>query len=126
TASSNQTSRSSGKHLEGWNPAGRLRIDILAYRCSIPPRPHVRGNNRRARASGLHARGFVRGKRMSVRTMRVIGRHVLVYGVALIILLPFIWVLLSAFKSEAELLRYPPTLLPEKWTIQNFTQFFGA
>lgn len=58
--------------------------------------------------------------------MRVIGRHLLVYGVALIILLPFIWVLLSAFKSEAELLRYPPTLLPEKWTIQNFTQFFGA
>lgn len=63
---------------------------------------------------------------MSIRTIRVIGRHVLVYGVAFVILLPFIWVLLSAFKSEAELLRYPPTLLPESWTIQNFTQFFGA
>jgi len=63
---------------------------------------------------------------MSIRTMRVIGRHILVYGVAFVILLPFIWVLLSAFKSEAELLRYPPTLLPESWTIQNFTQFFGA
>ena len=42
--------------------------------------------------------------------------HILVYGVALIILLPFIWVLLSAFKSESELLRYPPTLLPREWT----------
>jgi ABC-type glycerol-3-phosphate transport system permease component len=56
----------------------------------------------------------------------VIGRHVLVYGVAFLILLPFIWVLLSAFKSESELFRYPPTLLPEKWTVENFTQFFQA
>jgi ABC-type glycerol-3-phosphate transport system permease component len=56
----------------------------------------------------------------------VIGRHVLVYGVAFLILLPFIWVLLSAFKSESELFRYPPTLLPEEWTVENFTQFFQA
>ncbi len=34
---------------------------------------------------------------MSVTAIRTIGRYLLVYGVALIILLPFIWVLLSAF-----------------------------
>lgn len=54
------------------------------------------------------------------------GRYLLVYGVALVILLPFIWVFLSAFKSESELYRYPPTLLPQVWTVQNFTQFFRA
>jgi ABC-type glycerol-3-phosphate transport system permease component len=63
---------------------------------------------------------------MSVTLLRTAGRYVLVYGVALLILLPFIWVLLSAFKAESELMRYPPTLLPERWTVQNFVQFFGA
>jgi ABC-type glycerol-3-phosphate transport system permease component len=63
---------------------------------------------------------------MSVTLLRTAGRYLLVYGVALIILLPFIWVLLSAFKPESELLRYPPTLWPERWTLENFTQFFQA
>jgi multiple sugar transport system permease protein len=61
-----------------------------------------------------------------MRLARIVGRYTLVYGVALVILLPFIWVVLSAFKSEAELLRYPPTLFPERWTVENFTLFFRA
>jgi len=44
---------------------------------------------------------------------RTAGRYILVYGVALIVLLPFLWVVLSAFKSEAELLRYPPLIRRE-------------
>ena len=63
---------------------------------------------------------------MQMRHLRTVGRYVLVYGVALVILLPFIWVCLSAFKTEQELLRYPPTLLPETWTVKNFTEFFKA
>lgn len=63
---------------------------------------------------------------MNLRLLRSLARHALVYGVAFVILLPFIWVVLSAFKPEAELLRYPPTLLPERWTFENFTQFFRA
>jgi ABC-type glycerol-3-phosphate transport system permease component len=63
---------------------------------------------------------------MPMKHLRTVGRYMLVYGVALVILLPFLWVVLSAFKSEAELLRYPPTLLPEVWTLENFTLFFRA
>jgi ABC-type glycerol-3-phosphate transport system permease component len=63
---------------------------------------------------------------MSVTLFRTVGRYALVYGVALLILLPFVWVLLSAFKAESELLRYPPTIMPERWTLQNFIQFFNA
>lgn len=63
---------------------------------------------------------------MTVTLARTVGRYLLVYGVALVILLPFIWVLLSAFKPESELLRYPPTLWPEQWTLANFAQFFRA
>jgi len=53
-------------------------------------------------------------------------RHFLVYGVALVISLPFLWVLLSAFKPEQELAGYPPTFIPETWTFSNFTEFFRA
>ena len=63
---------------------------------------------------------------MSVTLFRTVGRYALVYGVALLILLPFVWVLLSAFKAESELMRYPPTIMPERWTLQNFIQFFDA
>jgi len=63
---------------------------------------------------------------MTTKQLRIIARHVLVYGVSFVILLPFLWIVLSAFKSESELLRYPPTLLPERWTTENFTQFFAA
>lgn len=63
---------------------------------------------------------------MSVTLFRTVGRYVLVYGVALLILLPFVWVLLSAFKAESELMRYPPTIMPEQWTVRNFVEFFDA
>jgi multiple sugar transport system permease protein len=63
---------------------------------------------------------------MSVTLFRTVGRYVLVYGVALLILLPFLWVLLSAFKAESELMRYPPTVLPAEWTVRNFVEFFDA
>jgi multiple sugar transport system permease protein len=63
---------------------------------------------------------------MSVTLFRTVGRYVLVYGVALLILLPFLWVLLSAFKAESELMRYPPTIMPERWTVRNFIEFFDA
>ncbi|MEX0869226.1 MAG: carbohydrate ABC transporter permease [Nitriliruptoraceae bacterium] len=57
---------------------------------------------------------------------RVVIRHVLVYGMALLILMPFFWVVLSSFKSPSELVRYPPTILPTEWTLENFTGFFRA
>ena len=63
---------------------------------------------------------------MPVKLFQSAARHLLVYSVAFLILLPFIWVMFSAFKPESELMRYPPTLLPETWTTVNFTQFFQA
>jgi ABC-type glycerol-3-phosphate transport system permease component len=60
------------------------------------------------------------------RVSKTIGRHVLVYGVAFLISVPFLWVLVSSFKPETELVRYPPTILPETWTLSNYTEFFRA
>lgn len=62
----------------------------------------------------------------ATKRLRTLGRYTLVYGVAFLILLPFLWVVVSAFKPESELMRYPPTIFPENWTTQNFTQFFSA
>lgn len=60
------------------------------------------------------------------KLLRSFLRHLLVYGVAFLISLPFLWVLLSAFKPEIELAGYPPTFLPETWTLNNFVEFFKA
>lgn len=38
--------------------------------------------------------------------------------------LPFIWMVLSSFKSRQELFQYPPTFFPEEWTISNYSAFF--
>jgi multiple sugar transport system permease protein len=58
--------------------------------------------------------------------VRSVGRHLLVYGTALVILLPFIWVVLTAFKPQPELLTFPPSILPRTWTLENFVEFFRA
>jgi len=39
---------------------------------------------------------------------------------ALTMVVPFVWMILSAFKPNAEILQIPPTLLPEVWTLDNF------
>ena len=44
--------------------------------------------------------------------------------VTLITLLPIIWMVLSAFKPDAEINRIPPTFLPHGVSLANFTQLF--
>lgn len=67
------------------------------------------------------------GQRLTTkRLIEIVMRYTLVYGTAFLILLPFLWVVVSAFKPESELMRYPPTIMPETFTFENFTQFFEA
>jgi sorbitol/mannitol transport system permease protein len=49
-----------------------------------------------------------------------IGFTVLAWVVALILFSPILWVLVTAFKSEAEAIAYPPTFLPQTFTLDNF------
>ena len=39
-------------------------------------------------------------------------------------LFPFIWMLLSSFKTNAEIMRFPITWLPEKWVFDNYETVF--
>lgn len=49
----------------------------------------------------------------------------LVLSVGLVLTVgPFLWMLLSSFKPESEIRRSPPTLIPETWTTENYTDLF--
>lgn len=39
---------------------------------------------------------------------------------AITILFPFIWMILSSFKTQSEIVSFPPTFFPENPTVQNF------
>jgi multiple sugar transport system permease protein len=41
-----------------------------------------------------------------------------------LVLGPFVWMILSSFKSQTELVRVPPTWLPEAWTLDNYDRLF--
>jgi len=38
-----------------------------------------------------------------------------------LIVLPFLWMVLSSFKPRTELFSYPPTFLPARWTLGNYS-----
>ncbi len=40
--------------------------------------------------------------------------------------IPFIWMLLSAFKSNAELSTFPPTIFPQQWTLENISWMWNT
>ena len=39
---------------------------------------------------------------------------------AVVMLLPIVWMLLSSFKPDNEIIKYPPTLFPTAYTLKNF------
>jgi multiple sugar transport system permease protein len=50
----------------------------------------------------------------------------LVLGLGLVVMIgPFVWMLLGAFKPAAELRTTTPTLLPQDWTLKNFSTLFS-
>ena len=48
--------------------------------------------------------------------------YFLVILVALIVILPFLWMIVSAFKSQRELFAYPPSFFPKNWMVENFVE----
>src|SRR6476620_1242387 len=52
-------------------------------------------------------------------TRSVLPRVVLI-AAAVLFIIPFYWMLVSALKSNAELTTFPPGLIPRDWVFQNF------
>lgn len=44
---------------------------------------------------------------------------------ALLVLTPVLWMALSAFKDAKEIIKYPPTFIPVKFSLDNFTRLYS-
>lgn len=49
-------------------------------------------------------------------------RHVILSAASLIYLFPFIWMLLTSFKTEADIFSAELSLLPSVWTLENYKE----
>jgi len=54
------------------------------------------------------------------KRLRLAGRHVVVLMILAFVTFPFAWMVVSSFKPVEEARRYPPTFLPERWTLGNY------
>ncbi len=63
------------------------------------------------------------------RGKRITGGQVIVYIILTIgifyTLIPFLWMLGTSFKSATEIVRMPPTIIPEKFTVASYVTIFN-
>ncbi len=64
-----------------------------------------------------------RRSRARLSAGQVIIYIILIVGI-LYTLLPFLWMLGTSFKSSTEIVRMPPTLIPEKFTLSSYRTIF--
>lgn len=56
----------------------------------------------------------------------IIISYVILIIMSVIDVAPFIWMVLSSFKSQQELFAYPPTLLPTEWHPENYISAWNS
>jgi len=66
-----------------------------------------------------------RRRRFSKRAMAVTKHAALIFG-SLVMVIPFLWMLSTSFKPPAEVLVWPPRLLPQSPTSVNYIKVFEA
>ncbi|GIF62532.1 sugar ABC transporter permease [Asanoa ishikariensis] len=52
--------------------------------------------------------------------------HLILGAAAAFMVVPFVWQLLTVFKSTAEVTRIPPTILPQGYSLHSFETFFAT
>ncbi|MGH4049839.1 MAG: carbohydrate ABC transporter permease [Clostridium sp.] len=62
-------------------------------------------------------------KKSKNKTAKIIVGVILAVG-GLFMITPFIWMILSSLKTDAEIMRIPPTIWPRQLTIENFKKLF--
>ena len=60
------------------------------------------------------------------RRFGAFGTHTLLVAAALILAGPFVWEILTSFKSLTEIAQVPPTLLPSQWRFSNYRDVFSG
>lgn len=51
-------------------------------------------------------------------------RHFILILVSIVFITPFLWMFLSSFKPALEIIKIPPTFIPEKFTFNNYKTIF--
>ena len=52
--------------------------------------------------------------------------HLVIYALAIVVIAPFLWMILTSFKDMSEIYVYPPKWLPEKFNFDNYVNAFTA
>ncbi len=58
--------------------------------------------------------------------VRLLPNWVLVALLLVLVFAPFYWIAISSLKTPPEVIRYPPTLVPQTFTLQNFQKLFAS
>ncbi|MFJ3385432.1 MULTISPECIES: carbohydrate ABC transporter permease [unclassified Curtobacterium] len=58
------------------------------------------------------------------KTSPAVLRHLILIVAVVVFFGPFLWMVLTSFKSSAEALSFPPTFFPREWRFDNYTQVF--
>ena len=57
---------------------------------------------------------------MKVKNKKNAAVYIALIIMAFIMILPFVWSVLTSFKTQAEALRIPPQILPSSWSFKNY------
>ncbi|MDD3460680.1 MULTISPECIES: carbohydrate ABC transporter permease [unclassified Mesotoga] len=52
--------------------------------------------------------------------------YTLLIAFSIIMIMPFVWMILSTFKDQSELMRFPPKFLPDRFTLKNYAEVFSS
>lgn len=58
--------------------------------------------------------------------MRKLVTFVILFAVALSMLLPFVWMVMTSFMDELEIFSFPPQFIPDRWRYQNYVEIFSV
>ncbi len=53
-------------------------------------------------------------------------RYILLVGIGLILITPFILAAIGSFKTDAEIIAYPPKFLPDRWLVENWVKVWNT
>ncbi len=63
---------------------------------------------------------------MKIEKIGTVLLKILLYFGGIIMLLPFLWLILSTFKHSTEITAVPATFFPKEWTIANYIDIFKS
>jgi multiple sugar transport system permease protein len=75
----------------------------------------------RTTAAGTLARSPA-GERQWMPSVGEVGAHTILIVISLASILPFVWMFFGSFKTFSELTRFPPTVLPQHFTLANYRE----